>query len=293
MIACLLIVSLLTKSAVIGALGLGVIVLTYLFSPRSYQITDRFLLVKRWVGNVRVPLESIHELRLATADDIRASIRLWASYGLFGYYGLFKTAQLGRCKWYMRNREKPVILVTGNGTLLLGPDDALGFLAAVRSSVSIPKSNHEESGTMSNVPSASLGILFGAFFAILVVGVVCVALLYSPGPPKWTLSSNTLTIQDRFYPVKVNAADTDVSGIRIVNIQTDAEWKPTARINGFGNPHYHSGWFRIAGGPARMYWAEGARLILLPPRQSGSPVLLQVDDPEQFVQTIRQRWAGQ
>ena len=125
----------------------------------------------------------------------------------------------------------------------------------------------------------------------LVACVVGFALMYSPGPPKLTLTSHSLTIQDRFYPVTVNAADIDVAGIKVVDIQTDQAWKPF-RINGIGNARYHAGWFRVASGSARMYWTNGARLVLLPPSGKGAPVLFQVNDPEQFVDKVRQEWAN-
>jgi hypothetical protein len=115
--------------------------------------------------------------------------------------------------------------------------------------------------------------------------------MYSPGPPKLTLTSNSLTIHDHFYPVTVNAADVDVGGIRIVDIRSDPAWEPTARTNGFSNSRYHSGWFRVASGSARMYWADGAKVVLLPPRGRGAPILFQVNDPEQFVEAVRQTWA--
>jgi hypothetical protein len=116
--------------------------------------------------------------------------------------------------------------------------------------------------------------------------------MYSPGPPKLTLTSTSLTIHDRFYPVTVNAADIDVSDIKVVNIRTDHEWTPTERTDGFANAYYHSGWFKVASGPVRMYWADGANLVLLPPRRDSAPVLVQVNDPEQFVETVRQEWAN-
>ena len=136
------------------------------------------------------------------------------------------------------------------------------------------------------------GVWICGAFAILITGVVCFALMYSPGPPQLTLTSNALTIHDHFYPFTVNAADIDVGGIKIVNIRTDREWTPTVRTDGFANAHYHSGSFQVASGSVRMYWADGDRLVLLPPRRNGAPVLVQVNDPEQFVERVRQKWAS-
>jgi hypothetical protein len=129
-----------------------------------------------------------------------------------------------------------------------------------------------------------------AAIGILVACIVGVATLYSPGPPRLTLTSNSLAIHDRFYPVTVNSADIDAGGIKVVNIETDQAWTPTLKTNGFANAHYHSGWFRVASGSARMYWADGARPVLLLPRRGGAPVLFQVNNPDQFAETVRQTW---
>jgi hypothetical protein len=292
LIAVFVVAFIITKNGLIGVFELCIITLTYLYSPQSYEVSGHSILIKRLIGTVSLPLDNIRELRTGTADDFRRCIRLWGNAGLFGYYGLFKTAKLGKCTWYVTNRGNSVIVVTGERTVVLSPNDVPGFLASVRSVVSVPETAEGQvakaSGTTrSGVP---VGAWIGGVIAIVGMGVVCLALMYSPGPPQLTLTSTSLIIHDRFYPVTVNAADIDVSGIKIVNIRTDHEWTPTARTNGFANAHYHSGWFQVAGGSVRMYWADGASLVLLPPRRSGAAVLVQVNDPEQFVETVRQKW---
>jgi hypothetical protein len=126
---------------------------------------------------------------------------------------------------------------------------------------------------------------------MLVILLVAGALLYAPGPPRYTLTSGGLTIHDRFYPVTLKAADVDVEHIQVVDIDADTHWRPIMRTDGFANAHYHSGWFRVAGGEkVRMYRADGRLLVLIPPRAKGTPVLIEVKQPESFIQTMRQAW---
>lgn len=297
-IAVCVVVCITTSSLVVGALELCVITLAYLNAPQSYKLSGRSILIKRFIGTVRIPLDNIRELRAGTAEDFRKCTRLWASGGLFGYYGLFKTARLGKCRWYVTNRSQSVIVVTGESTVVLSPNDVPGFLAAVRSEVFIPETTAALTEKVIDVRKGGvpLGVWIGGAAAILLtlggLGFGCFAVMYSPGPPKLTLTSNSLTIRDLFYPVTLNATDIDLSGIRIVNIRTDHEWTPTERTNGFANAHYHSGWFQVAGGAARMYWADGATLVLLPSLHGGAPVLVEVSDPEQFVESVRRQWAN-
>src|ERR1019366_8622745 len=70
------------------------LVATYAWSPRSYTISERSILVKRLIGSVRIPLDRIREARIATPDDFRDCIRLLGNGGPFGYYGQLRTARL-------------------------------------------------------------------------------------------------------------------------------------------------------------------------------------------------------
>jgi hypothetical protein len=116
-----------------ACLSLLVLAVCLAYSPRGYVLDGRSILVRRLVGTARIPLDEVREARRATPGDFRGSIRLWGSGGLFGYYGLFSTASLGKSTWYVTNRSNAVVLTTAAKTVLLSPDDPDGFLASIRS----------------------------------------------------------------------------------------------------------------------------------------------------------------
>jgi hypothetical protein len=176
--------------------------------------------------------------------------------------------------------------------VVLSPDDVTGFLAAVGPFTPTepvtdraPLASDAGSGV-----GRAIGIAVGAAIGVvgLAFGLFCVT--YSPGTPRYTVDAQSLTIRDLFYPVTVRAADVDVDRIRVVDWAVDADWRPTARTNGFANSHYRSGWYRVANGEkVRMYRADGTRLVMIPSR-AGAPVLLEVQDPERFVEELRRLW---
>jgi hypothetical protein len=278
-----------THSFFIAALLALIVLVSYAYSPRGYVLTDRSIVVRRLAGPARIPLDDVREIRRATPDDLRLSIRIWASGGAFGYYGLFSTAKLGKCTWYVTNRNNRVVVITGSKTALFSPDDVDGFLNAIRASAPIVE------GYRAPVPhrSRAFGTAIGAAIGIVCIGLVAAALSYSPGTPGYTLTPTELTIHDRFYPVTLLADNVDVSQIRIVDLARDAEWRPTFRTNGFANWHYQSGWFRVAAVQknVRVYRSGGQRLVLLPPSGDGVTVLYQAADPEAFVSAIRAAWS--
>jgi hypothetical protein len=289
--AILLVVVVATGSLVAGCLSALMIALCYAFSPRGYIVSERSILVRRLIGNIIVPCSDIFEARAAAPGDLKGCIRLFGSGGLFGYYGLFRTSKLGKCTWYVTNRKKAAVLITRSKTAVFSPDDVEGFVAAIRAHAPIPdgRGNELASRSARRAPDWTWIIVTG--IGILALLLAAGALLYSPGPPKYTLSPEALTIHDRFYPVTLSAADVDAEHIRIVDISVDNDWRPTLRTNGFSNAHYHAGWYRVAGGKkVRMYRADSRRLVLIPPKAEGVPVLIEVEQPETFIQKLRQAW---
>lgn len=278
-----------------GGLSLLVIALAYAYSPRGYTVSDRSITVKRLAGDVQVLLENVREVRRINADDLRGRIRLWGSGGLFGYYGLFRTTSLGRNTWYVTHRKNAVVVAAEAKTTLYSPDDVDGFLAAIQACM--PDRIPPAGGSFLVPPQSFtagrlVGILIGSVAAIGATAAVFFGVFYSPGPPSYTLSSGSLIIHDRFYPVTVTPDSVDVSNIRVVDLAKDAEWRPTLRTDGFANSHYRSGWFRVRNGKTvRLYGADGTRLVLLPPKSDGSPVLIEAKDPEGFMQEMQQEWS--
>ena len=287
--AVLLSAGVLTQNTLVVCLSALVVVLSYAYSPRGYRLAERSIVVKRLIGGARIPLEQVREARRMTSDDLRGCMRLWGSGGMFGYYGLFRTSKLKKCWWYVTDRRNTVVVITDAKTALFSPDDVDGFLAAIRATVPVPETPAGQLEFRNTGISAAtwIGVAVGAVSLV----IVALAFLYSPGPPSYTLTAETLTIHDRFYPVTLRTADVDIAGIRLVDIAVDRDWRPTMRTNGFANAHYHSGWFRVASGrKVRMYRADGTRLVLLPPKGDSAAVLMEVKDPERFLDELRREW---
>jgi hypothetical protein len=266
----------------------------YAYSPRGYAISGGAIVITRLIGNIRVPLADIREIRAGTPDDFTGCLRLWGNGGLFGYYGTYQTAKLGKCYWYVTNRSRTVIVATQTRILVLSPDDLAGFMGAA----GVPSTGGTSGGAPQFQVGSAGGNLTGKLAAIgiagLVLALIAAVLLYSPGLPGYTLTAGRLTIHDRFYPVTLQADAIDAGHVRIVDLARESEWRPTLRTNGFANVHYQSGWFRAANGKTvRLYRAGGNRLVLIPPKGDTAPVLYQAKDPERFVQELQRQWAGQ
>jgi hypothetical protein len=276
-----------TGSLWVPVVSLPLLLLCYAFAPRGYGVGPGSVTVRRLVGAGRIPRASITAARPAGKSDLAGAIRLWGNGGLFGYYGLFRTSALGVCRWDATNRKHAVVLLTGGRPVVISPDDREGFLAALGvPNLPLPVTP----GRVTGRERATM-IAGGSALALVAGGAVSFALLYSPGPPDYTLTRDSLAIHDRFYPVTVPANSVDLGGVRVVDISAEPAWRPTARTNGFANAHYRAGWFRVAGGgKVRLYRADSTRLVLLPRTGGAEPVLLEVADPERFRAELRTNW---
>ena len=225
-------------------------------------------------------------------------MKLWGNGGLFGYYGLFRTTKLGKSSWYMTNRKKAVVLVTESKTTLFSPDRVEDFIASIRSVAPVqePSGTGVLSGTVATSKSGrNIGAIVGVGIGAVSAAVGALAFLYSPGPPRLTLTHDALAIHDRFYPVTVMANAVAIDRIRAVDISQDPDWlagKPNQRLFEFSLS------LRVVPGRQRprrsgciglMGQTIGVSSL---PKDDGVAVLIEVNDPEQFVETLRREWAG-
>jgi len=118
------------KMALVTSLILGIILLTYLFAPKGYEITLDGLLIKRPLRSFTIPSKEI--VAVNKVEKISGGIRLWASGGLFGYFGLFKLSGLGRVWVYATNKNKLVLIKTKDKKYIISPKDPNGFLSKLR-----------------------------------------------------------------------------------------------------------------------------------------------------------------
>lgn len=279
-----------TSSIAIGIVFVAMLAVSFVWSPTGYSVGDGFLSVHRVIGNLRIPLASIREVRIASREDLEGSLRIFGSGGLFGYYGAFRSPRLGKNAWFVTQQSHAVIVVTSAGTFVLSPDDVDGFIAWIRPAGSAPAARFAAPPVDASRPATAW--IAGAIIAAattLVIGT----LFYSPGLPQYTLTRGSLTIRDHFYPITLGAKDIDLSRARVIDVGSDPDWKPVARTNGFGNAHYHSGFFRVASGAeVRMYRGDSTRVVLLPSRNGDDPVLIETSEPGRFLDELHHKWGS-
>jgi Bacterial PH domain len=105
------------------AIFAGIVLIAWLFSPQGYSVRDGALVIHRPWKPVTVPLSEIRNVQLVSPQDTFSGLRVFGVGGLFGYYGTFFMPRLGgSVRFYLRNRENPILIETTGGRLLVSPD---------------------------------------------------------------------------------------------------------------------------------------------------------------------------
>ena len=104
----------------------------YLYRPLYYNVEQATLSIKRPINSVNIALYDIKKASLITQDDLGMAIRLFASGGMWGYYGFFYSFKMGKMWWYTTQRQNYVLIQTTDDTqYLLSPDQPEQLLNAL------------------------------------------------------------------------------------------------------------------------------------------------------------------
>jgi len=110
------------------ATGFVLILVFYIYSVKSYRITDEKLIIERPFShfNKEFPLSNISSARLEVKGEFRWTIRSAGNGGIFGYSGTYVNNQIGNFIMYATNRNNRVIIILKHPvkTIVISPDDS-------------------------------------------------------------------------------------------------------------------------------------------------------------------------
>ncbi len=97
---------------ILPLLFLLVIVFSLYWAPRSLSIDQEKLTCHTLGSRIEIPLSSILFVSQIEPKDIRTSMRLFGSGGMFGYMGRFRTRKLGNYTMYITERRNLILVTT-------------------------------------------------------------------------------------------------------------------------------------------------------------------------------------
>lgn len=115
-------------------------------APRDYKVRNTTLKVRRMAWPARVyDLNTLKSARVDEKGEIfMGSVRVWASGGMWGHYGLFSSPQVNRFRAYVTRGTRLVVLTFDKEVLVLSPDKTRDFMEELH--LDAPNANVEMPG---------------------------------------------------------------------------------------------------------------------------------------------------
>ncbi len=119
-------------AGIISGTALSVLLLlTYGYSPRAYEIGGNNIIIKRPFGDKIIPSDEIKKIRKPAEKELNWPIRKFGNGGLFGYTGIFYTKHEGNMLWYCSRKSHYIIIERKSSRpVVISPDDPDGFIHA-------------------------------------------------------------------------------------------------------------------------------------------------------------------
>lgn len=109
-----------------------IVLLPYLFSPKCFILTASGVLIRRHLRSILIPYSEISSVKRVSWTW--RAVRLGASGGLYGFFGLFHIKGLGRAWMYVTDRSKMILIETKRGTkYIVSPSNPQAFLEKLKS----------------------------------------------------------------------------------------------------------------------------------------------------------------
>lgn len=114
----------------------GLLVVSYFFSIRAYQILESKLLIHRIGWKSTIDLSELESVQV-DPTAMSKSIRLLGNGGLFCFAGIFRNHKLGRYRAFATSPKNSVVLRFPDRTVVVTPEDPDGFAEMIKNRQSL------------------------------------------------------------------------------------------------------------------------------------------------------------
>lgn len=171
----------------------AILVACFLWSTRGFRFEGGNLVIEKMIGlKTVIALKEIEHFALVEDFCRFKPVRIFGNGGLFGYYGIFATAEHGAVSCFLTRLKDVVMIQTRDRTYALTPAATAEFMAALRAAVPSPAAEVESLPALLNIgrrPASLLILLIPD--TILTLTVVLALVCYSRLPAVIATHFNT------------------------------------------------------------------------------------------------------
>ena len=133
----------------------------------------------------------------------------------------------------------------------------------------------------------SSSILSTVMLALTIV--VMTYLLLANRFTKFSLENNSLHIKGTLYGKTIARETLDIENAEVIDWSQDThkDYRPIIRTNGIGLPYYQAGWFRLKNKQKALLFVTSKENVVSIPTHDGYLLMLSVDNPDAFLQKLK------
>jgi len=133
--------------------------------------------------------------------------------------------------------------------------------------------------------------IFSVVIGLILVGVIVMFTLfgYQAGHTTFTVTDQGLRIGPGLYGRFIPKAQIETTGVRVINLNAETDYKPKWRTNGAGLPGYSAGWFKLQNNEKALLFVTDRSSVVYIPTTENYSVMLSVKDADEFVDLL-QNW---
>lgn len=111
-----------------------VILITFLLHPKSYTINNSYIEINKPLYTKKIAISEIYDIKEIDYENLAIRSRLFASGGVWGYFGLFSSSKFGRINLETTNFNNLIFIINKNKKItILSPDNSTEFLEKTNS----------------------------------------------------------------------------------------------------------------------------------------------------------------
>lgn len=109
------------------------LLIAFLFAPKSYIVDKTDITIKKYYGNIVIPINDIKSISELKTNDLSGIHRKFASGGFFGYFGKYNSKKLNDFYIYSGSLTSNLVMIekTDGTKYLITPKDIEQFFKTV------------------------------------------------------------------------------------------------------------------------------------------------------------------
>ena len=144
------------------------------------------------------------------------------------------------------------------------------------------------------IPAATKAWWFIAIVCVILAAVFVLMLYvgYSFQNSKVVLEGDRIKLVGDLWGRSIPFSKLDLARAQVTDLTGDSEYRPKWRTCGTGLPGYAAGWFKLANKEKALLYVTKRDNVVYIPTTDGYALLLSVQEPERFLETLRQSGAS-